>query len=742
MAKNLPLDRIKTKFVSLCGRVFGQALSTARRGGYVVKGGTGGKAAWISKGFSGSPLKWYVGVPVGISVLVHLLGRTAYRQGRVELYTADAVTLVAITLMLSCAALIMHHVYRMAFITYATLAAALCLLVGQAFNVVDHSPLWGLQESGNSFDNAHIFFKDGCFVIGIALLFGVYFMSLLESNRARASIAGAYDDIERKVNERTTSLVEANQKLGQEIRVRRDAEEALRLSEEKFRALVENSADLILRLDTQLCILYANPTALDAMEKTGAGVTGRHVERLLGSGPAAEEWCGAAGRVIDSGKPGRVETRSGGGRALQLLDWSLAAESDADGQVTSLLTVARDMTQLWRKEAERRTLEEQLVQSQKLESVGRLAGGVAHDFNNLLQVISGYLEIAMGEIESEHRAQGRLKQVDKAARRATSLVRQLLAFSRRETMRCEHIDLNRLVLDMAKMFQRVMGEQYEINIAAALGLPLIFADAGHVEQVLMNLCVNARDAMPGGGAIRIAMRCVHVSEDDAETHADRKKGDYVEIIVSDSGIGMAADVLPSIFEPFFTTKETGKGTGLGLAVVYGIVRQHGGFLSVESRPGVGSSFSIFLPAAPEGAVESAAEAETPTPPDGFGETILLAEDDEQVRDLAIGILERAGYRVIEAADGLEAIAIVEERCEEIDLFMLDAIMPRKTGREVFEAIVAQRPEARILFVTGHSFNTLAEINLPERGYELLHKPISTKELLTKVRIMLDDAPPL
>jgi CheY-like chemotaxis protein len=216
----------------------------------------------------------------------------------------------------------------------------------------------------------------------------------------------------------------------------------------------------------------------------------------------------------------------------------------------------------------------------------------------------------------------------------------------------------------------------------------------------------------------------------------------VETIVSDSGVGIQPEVLPRIFEPFFTTKETGKGTGLGLSVVYGIVRQHGGFLDVESSPAIGSAFSMFLPTAPEGAVETITEADARHPAGGDGETILLAEDDEQVRCLARNILEIAGYRVVEASDGLEAVTIIENRSAAIDLFMLDAIMPLKTGREVYEAVVALRSDARILFVTGHSFDTLAEVDLPNKGCELLRKPFSAKELLTKVRLMLDARPSL
>ncbi len=698
--------------------------------------------AQAREGLRGSTFALYIGLPGGIAVLVHMLGRLALRLGYVQLYTADTGTMLGIMLMLVSAALIMHRVYRKTLFTYVTLAAGACILAGQAMNVAGHYPVWGLQETINGGFDTFVLFKETCFVTGIALLSSVYLMSLFESNRARVCLADAYADVERQVNERTASLVEANAKLGQEIRVRREAEEAFRLSEEKFRALVENSADIILRLDTDLRILYANPTVMTAMGKRGNDLNGQPVTALLGSGHATDAWYGTARQVIASGKPGCVAPSLGGGGTLQLLDWSLVPETEADGRVRSLLAVARDLTELWRKEEARRVLEEQLFQSQKLESVGRLAGGVAHDFNNLLQVICGYLEIAMTEIEKGHSAQGRLRQVDKAARRATSLVRQLLAFSRRETMRCEHIDLNRLVRDMAGMLQRVLGEQYAINIEAPPELPLIHADAGHVEQVLMNLCLNARDAMPGGGTIRIETRAAHVSEDAVGAHPDRRPGDFVEIIFSDNGTGMTPEVLACVFEPFFTTKEVGKGTGLGLAVVYGIVRQHGGFLEVESRSGEGSTFFIFLPVAPRGAIEAVKEEETPPPPDGTGETILLAEDDELVRALIVSILEKAGYHVVEAADGLEAVTTIERMGERVDLFMLDAIMPLKTGREVYEAIVSRRPEAKILFVTGQNFNTPAEINLPEKGYELLHKPFSAKDLLTKVRHILDGQRPL
>ena len=682
------------------------------------------------------PFRLFIVLPVGIAVLVHAAGRVAYWNGYSELYTADAWTLGSIMLALASAVLIMHHVYRTSVITYATIAAVLCILAGQAINVMDHHLVWGAYGPAETVHGVRTLIKEVCFVSGIALLISVFVMSLYESNRARKLLADACADVERKVEDRTASLVEANRKLEQEIRVRREAEEAFRLSEEKFRALVENSADIIIRLDTELHILYANPTVMTTMGGIGGNLNGRSVASLLGFGHATEAWHKIARQVLESGEPGRVATSRGEGDELHLLDWSMAPETDTAGRVISLLAVARDMTELWHKELERRALEEQLVQSQKLESVGRLAGGIAHDFNNLLQVICGYLEFAMAEVEEEHSAYGRLRQMDKAARRATNLVRQLLAFSRRETMRCEPIDINRLIFDMAEMFRHVLGERYSINIAASLETPLVVADVGHVEQVLMNLCVNAHDAMPEGGVIHIETRPAHVSKDSA-AHPERRPGDYVETIVSDSGAGMTPEVVSRIFEPFFTTKETGKGTGLGLAVVYGIVRQHGGFLNVDSRPGVGTAFSFFLPVAPAGALEVAAGAESAPAADGHGETIFLAEDEEQVRSLVKDILEEAGYRVIEAVDGLEALEVVENRCGEIDLFMLDAIMPLKSGREVFEAVVARRPDARVLFVTGQSFNIFTETNLPERGYELLHKPFLAKDLLAKVRLLLD-----
>ena len=699
--------------------------------------GAGVNLAHLRDGLFSPVFLLYIVFPVVTAVVIHLGGRFAYRQGVLQLYTADAITLAGILLMLMSAVLIMYHVYRMRLITYVTITAALCLLVGQGLNVLAHAPAWELVKESEPAAGARVLFRDTCFVTGVALLISVYVLSLYESNRARRMLADAYTDIEGQVDERTASLIEANRQLEQEIHVRGEAEEALRLSEEKFRALVENSADIILRLDPDLRVLYANPTLLSMTGKRAGDFLGHPIEAVLGSVRATEAWQRVARQVVAAAKAGRVETRTGEGDSLQLLDWSIAPETDASGRVISLLTVARDMTQLWRKEMERRTLEEQLVQSQKLESIGRLAGGVAHDFNNLLQVISGYVELAMTEIDADHSVHSRLCQVDKAARRATSLVRQLLAFSRRETMRCEHLDLNRLILDMGKMFQRVLGEQYEINIAASLGLPLIHADAGHVEQVLMNLCVNARDAMPAGGTIRIETRSVAVAAETAAVHGEAKPGIYVETLVSDSGTGMTSEVLTRIFEPFYTTKEMGKGTGLGLAVVYGLVKQHGGFLEVESRPGIGSTFSVFFPASPEGTTESEQESEKSLPPEGRGETLLLAEDDEQVRELTKSTLERSGYRVVEAADGLQALSLVEERHAEIDLFILDAIMPQKNGRDVYEAIVALRPDARILFVTGHSFNTLAEVNLPARGCELLHKPLSSKDLLTKIREMLE-----
>ena len=386
--------------------------------------------------------------------------------------------------------------------------------------------------------------------------------------------------------------------------------------------------------------------------------------------------------------------------------------------------------------AERAKLEEKLRQSQKMEAVGQLAGGVAHDFNNLLQVIGGYMELVLADLPADDPHSEELHEVAAAADRAKVLVRQLLAFSRRQSMHPETLDLDILIANLAKMLRRLIGEHIELRHTTLDTQHLVYADPGQIEQVLMNLCINARDAMPDGGTISITTRHVMLDSAAVAAHPAAKPGDYTLLTVSDMGTGMSEDVRAHLFEPFFTTKGEGKGTGLGLATVYGIVMQHNGLIDVQSELGKGTAVHVYLPTALEASTEHGVPDEPQARATGY-ETILLAEDDAAVRSFARRVLEGAGYHVLEAQDGEEALAIYAGNGVKADLALLDVVMPRKNGLATYEAIRALNPQARVLFASGYSDNALQEVHIPLDGQQLVLKPYNPADLLRRVREILD-----
>jgi len=398
---------------------------------------------------------------------------------------------------------------------------------------------------------------------------------------------------------------------------------------------------------------------------------------------------------------------------------------------------ARAGAELGRRRAEEQQakLELQLRQAQKMEAVGRLAGGIAHDFNNLLQVIHGYTELALSSIPVDDAARAHLQEVTKAARRAGTLVGQLLAFSRREVLKPEPLDLNTLVSDLIAMLRRIIGEPIDLNVAPGAELRLVLADRNQLQQVLINLCLNARDAMPDGGALTIDTANAHVDSASCDDRPWRRPGEYVTIGVADTGVGIAPDVIERIFEPFFTTKRIGEGSGLGLATVYGIVKQHDGWIDVDSEVGVGSTFRVFLPACPAAEERAAEPAATQTLTGGH-ETILLAEDDELVRKLTETVLTGAGYQVLSAADGDEALRLWDEHSERTDLAILDLVMPKRGGQAVYEAILAAGGKTPVLFSTGYDSGILEPEQLPT-DVPVLQKPYSPSYLLRRVRHALE-----
>lgn len=409
---------------------------------------------------------------------------------------------------------------------------------------------------------------------------------------------------------------------------------------------------------------------------------------------------------------------------------------DEKGVPVRVVGTLQDITDRKIQEEERSQLEAQLVQSQKMESVGRLAGGVAHDFNNLLTAILGYSEIALLRSDpSDIPLREAVNQIRKAGERAKDLTRQLLAFGRKQTLEIRPLNLNDTVKNIEKMLRRLIGEDIEICTALSGDAALVKADPTQVEQIMMNLAVNARDAMPRGGTLTIETRNLFLDDDYVARYPEVHAGAYVMLTVMDTGCGMTAETQSLIFEPFFTTKDPGKGTGLGLAMVYGIVKQHNGHITVQSELGQGSVFRIFLPVAPESHEMEEEPLHFVAPASGM-ETILVVEDDVPIRQLTLDMLANLGYTVFAASHVQDALRIAAE-CEGLDLIVTDVVMPDLNGREVYEQVTAMHPRVKVLYISGYTSETIAHHGIVDKHVHFLQKPFDIRSLSYKVRDALE-----
>jgi signal transduction histidine kinase/CheY-like chemotaxis protein len=378
----------------------------------------------------------------------------------------------------------------------------------------------------------------------------------------------------------------------------------------------------------------------------------------------------------------------------------------------------------------------QLEQAQKMDAIGRLAGGVAHDFNNLLTVILGRTDILLHPLKPEDPMRRGIELIQRTAGRAADLTRQLLAFSRKQVLEAVVVDLNAVTAEMKDLLGRLIGEDIALVTAPTTGLGHVKADRGQIEQVLMNLAVNARDAMPQGGHLIVETANVDLDGDFVRRHVGARPGPHVMLAVSDSGVGIPREVQPHIFEPFFTTKEQGRGTGLGLATVYGIVKQSGGYITVDSESGRGTTFRIYLPRV-DAAAPAADRSARPTAAAGGTETILLVEDEEGVRELARDILRSSGYTVIEARNGAEALLLCERHQGPLDLLLTDVVMPRMSGRELAERLAALRPDLIVLYMSGYTDDAVIRHGVLGAGTAFLQKPFTPGALVGRVRETLD-----
>ena len=512
----------------------------------------------------------------------------------------------------------------------------------------------------------------------------------------------------------------------------RAAQEGLRRSEKNFRSLVTHAPYGICRCDSAGQLLDANPALLAMLGYSSAQeLVGKHLGGLYAD---TQQWFELADhlRATTPFRGLMVEWMRKDGRGAIVRVSGRAVSNGDKGKTFELF--AEDVT-------EQRALEQQLLQSQKMEAVGRLAGGIAHDFNNLLMVISGYSEFLLERLGPEPALRAPAQEIANAAGRASSLTRQLLAFSRKQMLAPKILDLNGVVAENLKMLTRMIGEDIDLVMVPATSLGAVRADSGQIEQVIMNLAVNARDAMPSGGKLTIETSNVSLDEDYARFHAPLKPGNYVTLSISDTGAGMDSETQSHIFEPFFTTKGP-RGTGLGLSTVYGIVKQSGGYIWVHSEPDKGTTFKIYLPRVAE-TTENLAQAVAPADSvatEPGTETILLVEDETNLRYLARQFLEKLGYRVIEAADGAVAVQIAVAHEGMIHLLLTDVIMPGMNGRELAQRISEIRPNTKVLYMSGYTENVIGRNGTLDAGIRLLQKPFTLRDLKSRVREVLDSTP--
>jgi PAS domain S-box-containing protein len=511
-----------------------------------------------------------------------------------------------------------------------------------------------------------------------------------------------------------------------DVTEQRRAQRRVRATEARFRALIEKSTDMVLILDASGTIQLWSPSATEALGWSADEVLGRPGLEFMHPDDVAQVGT-EFGRAAS--EPGatvhlvfRHRHKDGSWRLLEAFGRNLLADPDVRGIVVN----TRDVTQ-------QRRLEEMVQQAQKLDSIGRLAGGVAHDFNNLLTVILSCADALADDVAAGRPAQAdEIAEIRDAAGRARDLTRQLLMFARRQVVAPAVLELNEVVGNTEKLLRRLLGEDVDLSVRLAPGLWPVRADASRLEQILMNLAANARDAMPNGGTLRL--ETANVPREDVPLASAPAVTDFVRLTLRDSGVGMPPEVQAHLFEPFFTTKPTGQGTGLGLSTVYGLVRQMDGHVLVESEPGRGTSFDVYLPRA---AGTVAKPAPRPAASAAGGETIVVVEDESAVRNAAVRALRAAGYQVLVAASGREAIALAAAQATPPQLLLTDVVMPGLDGRAVAEELRRRHPSLRVLYMSGYTQDAVRARGVLDGGAQFVQKPFSPASLVARVRAALD-----
>jgi PAS domain S-box-containing protein len=555
----------------------------------------------------------------------------------------------------------------------------------------------------------------------------------ITERKKNEEIARQHTELQVRMAKESAELAAAKKEL-ETVAERERAAEALRRSEARVRRLVESNIIGIATGDLDGKVIDANDAFLALLGFTKEDVAAGSMRWDALTPPEYREADRlAVEQLLSTGVAPLWEKqfiRKDGSRVPVLI--GVATLTGMSGE-TEAVSFVVDIT-------ERKKLEQQLRQAQKVEAIGQLAGGIAHDFNNLLGIIIGYSEIFEERLGLDDPLRPKAEQIKKAGRRAASLTRQLLAFSRQQALEPRVLDLNAVIADTLKMLRRLIDENVELVAVPEPALGRVSADQGQIEQIIMNLTVNARDAMPRGGKLTISTGNAEMDDAFVRLHPGAIPGSYVVLSVSDTGCGMDLETQTHIFEPFFTTKGEGKGTGLGLATVYGVVKQSGGYISVKSEPGIGSTFRIYLPRIQE-PVASAAPVDGGEKKAHGCETVLLVEDAHVLRELARELLEAGGYTVLEAANGADAISLAEKHPGPIHLLLSDVVMPGMNGPELAGKIIGARPDTKVLYMSGYTGDALPVQELLNSGAALLHKPFTGLSLATKVREVLAAAKP-
>lgn len=555
--------------------------------------------------------------------------------------------------------------------------------------------------------------------------------------RAKGQNVGLLQLNDRRTGRFTLGTIEVLEDIAKNIgeaMLRKQAEEKLILSERFLRSVTDQLPGMVGYWDRDLRCRFANKGYIEWFGRTPEEMIGLSIQELMGE------------ELFRMNEPHMRRALQGERQHFERtlvkpdgktgFTWAHYIPDVTGNEVRGFFVLVSDVTELKQAEDEKAGLERQLHQAQKMESIGRLAGGVAHDFNNMLSVILGHAEIALMRMDAEHPVYASIKEISRAAERSADLTRQLLAFARKQTVSPRLIDLNETVASMLNMMQRLIGENIRLVWQPSAVLWPVMVDKSQIDQVMANLCVNARDAIDDQGTITIATENCGIGDNYSAVHPDAQPGNYVKLTISDSGSGMNREVLSHIFEPFFTTKGVGEGTGLGLATVYGIVRQNNGFINVYSEPGIGTTFSIYLPRHAGGDEFASPETMGETLCSG-NEMILLVEDEPAILEVAKMLLTELGYRLLTAATPAEAFRLAQGHAGEIHLLITDVIMPEMNGRELAGKLLALYPQIKCLFMSGYTADIIAHHGVLDEGVSFIQKPFQITTLSAKLREVLD-----